>query len=104
MAESLKLRTLINPEIKVGDKVHLIDGSGLTSIDFPDNDFYIIYAYENLTKDPCILKNIESEVIEVGVNEYVSQGSCSTAYVQDIVIKAGEVKFRTCSNFVIKID
>lgn len=96
---SLEIRTLINKEIKKGDTVRLIDGSGLSHIESTEA-FYIIYAYYNETGLNQALKHIDAEVLEVGVCDYCVLGAAKNVYLQDIVIKIGNAKFRTSSKFV----
>lgn len=98
--KSLKIDKYINENIKVGDFVYIIDGSGLTSESLPDKDVYIIYSYPEIG----ILKKLEDihfKVIEVGVTYRVSTSVCDRVLLQDIVVEStnGE-KFRTLSGFV----
>lgn len=103
---SLKIKLLINPEIKVGDTVKLIDGSGL-SLDpnqYPNaKKLYIVHSYpEYGFHSP--LKTYEYKVIETGINDYVIEGALGkTAYLQDILITCNGVKLRTFSKSVVKV-
>lgn len=96
---TLEINERINPKVKEGDIVRLIDGSGLSCVD-SDSDFYIVYSYPEVTGINEQLKHIDAEVLKIGVEDRCVCGSGDWAYKQDIVIKIGSAKFRTCSGFV----
>jgi hypothetical protein len=95
---SLKLVKYKNPQIKVGDKIKLIDGSALSHIT-EKGDFYIIHSYRKLTGSDLPLEDIVGEVVKTNVKNHGCFGAFDI-YVQDIVVKLGKAKFRTCSQFV----
>lgn len=100
---STKIYKYINPAIKVGDRVKMIDGSGLSVVGVND-DVYIVYDYPHITGLRLPLEELVAEVLEIGVDDYAIASSIpSKAYLQDIVIQIGEGKFRTCSSFVSHI-
>ena len=102
MKKSYKLSRHINSEIKVGDRIKIVDGSGLTS--FKEIDVYIIYSYLELTGSELKLKEIEGTVLETNIDNFIHPiHSLELAYLQDIVIELGNAKFRTSSNFIRKI-
>ena len=104
---SYTLKSNINPDIKVGDKVNLIDGSGLTlNIDqyyHKAKQYFIVNSYPEATGLNETLKDCEATVIKTGIVDKISLGCIYWAYIQDVLIKVGNVEFRTCSQFVTKI-
>jgi len=98
----------VNKDIKVGDTVKLIDGSGLSNIDNPEKEYYIVFSYPDLTGIiRTALGQIECVVLETGItdiitspNNFVKDSYC---YGVDIRIKVGNTEFYTCSKFVKKI-
>lgn len=100
-----EIRSHIDENIKIGDTVRLIDGSGLCSITHPNKAFYIIYSYPFVTGSHLILTDMTAEVVQINISnivsweEYHSLGYC---YQLDIIIKLGDALFRTCSKFVTK--
>jgi hypothetical protein len=99
---SLKLKKYINPQIKVGDKVKLIDGSALSHIKLK-GDFYIVDSYPEITGEDALLKDIVGEVVKTKVKNSGCFGAFDI-YVQDIVVKLGKAKFRTCSKMVRVVE
>lgn len=104
MKNSIELKFRKKSDIKIGDSVFLIDGSGLTSIDCIDKSIYIVYPYPEITKDSRSLQNIEGTILEINIDNHACVYGNVTAYVQDVIVKIGEGRFRTCSNFVSKIN
>lgn len=104
MKKQFEVSYHINPDIKVGDIVRVWDGSALTSPEYPDKDFAIIYPYKDETGKEHSLKNLDAEVIAVGVksNATILQHP-NIVYFQDITIRIGNCTFNTCSNFVRKV-
>jgi len=100
-SKSLKIKRLIDTEIKKGDTVRLIDGSGLTHISI-EQPFYIVRPYPEVTGEDKELEIIEAKVIETNITDYVTEGVCNNCYLQDIIIKVGNAKFRTYSKSVAK--
>ena len=109
MKHSCTIRVEINPNIKVGDKVFLIDGSGLTLVKEDDsedaNEYYIIFSYPDKTGSKLLLQSIEAKVIEVNVRDKISHrvDTLMNPLLQDIVVKVGDAEFRTCSKLVKKV-
>jgi hypothetical protein len=104
---SYKIVSYIDPNIRVGEMVRLVDGSGLSlksddSITFPNKNYYIVDSYPEVTGIDKVLSKIDAKVVEIGINDYVVIG-VSSVYVQDIIIQIGEAQFRTCSQFVRNI-
>ena len=97
-------KTFINPNIKVGDKVRICDGSGLTRELDDDNHYYIINSYSHITKTDKNLKEIIATVVAININDSISITHAGFARLQDIIIQLGDAKFRTCSQFVIQCD
>ena len=100
---SLRLKRHINQSIEVGNVVKLIDGSGLTHKN-KNGSYYIIYPYVDETGLEEPLENCYGVVTEKGLYNYITESVCRTAYMQDIVVKIGNAEFRTCSQFVEKIN
>jgi len=101
MKKSFKLKTYINNNIKIGDKIKIIDGSGLSSTMSDDNkDYYIIFSYPDYTKSNLNLKEIIGTVVQTNITDYILISNNDYAYLQDIVIELGEGRFRTCSAFL----
>ena len=99
--ESFKIKKLINPSIKIGDVVKLVDGSGLTcdKIQYP----IIIRAYPDVLESTRCIKNLIA--IVVGINqEYVTNSFYDQVYLQDISITINGILFRTASQFVVKVN
>lgn len=105
---SKQIKKLIDEQIKVGDKVRLIDGSAVCCVEDADNEYYLIFAYPDKTGSTEILKDLEGTVIETGITDHVSltliSDLLSVVYLQDIVVQIGDANFRTASQLVRKID
>ncbi len=97
-----ELEYYIDPTIEVGDKVRMIDGSGL-SIANSSEEVYVVDSYPELLGTDRLLKNLIATVIAVGVETNGINGY-KTIYIQDIQIQIGEVVFNTCSQFVSKVE
>lgn len=96
---------LINPSIKVGDKIRIHDGSSITSVEFYPENIYIVFPYPAITGLHQDLKFIDGEVVEVGItNRFIPHDLCKCLYPQDIVIKLGKGLFRTSSAMVHLIE
>ncbi len=105
---SYKIESYIDPNIRVGEIVRLVDGSGLSLKSDSVNDnknknYYIVDSYPETTGIDKILSKIDAKVVEIGINDYVIVGVARIAYVQDIIIQIGDAQFRTCSQFVRNI-
>ncbi len=98
-----RLKRLINPNIKVGDKIQICDGSGLYPNFETNQNYCIIYAYPDVTKSPYILKDIVGTVIKTNISNIVVDSGGDWVYGVDIEIQLGEVRFYTCSEFVYQV-
>jgi hypothetical protein len=99
MAE-LHLRRCINKDIKVGDTVKIVDGSGLTH---NGKRKYIYSSYESATKSKLPLSEMYFKVVETNVEDKISEtANPKTFYLQDLAIEFNGEVFRTCSAFVKK--
>ena len=101
MKGSIKVNDYINPNIKTGDIVEIIDGSSL-SLEGSNDDYYIVYNYPELGIFKK-LKECKFKVIATGVTDQINLSACEgQAYLQDIIIL--EIKsnnlFRTSSKHV----
>lgn len=104
LKKSSTLKTYINPNIQLGDRVKLIDGSAL-SCDTHKEDLYIVFSYPALTGSESTIKDMEGIVVEINVQDRIlNSRGLSMAYLQDIVVSLGKANFRTCSKFVMKIQ
>ena len=100
--KQFKVRPLNKKDLKVGDKVYLIDGSSLTIGDEDDKeDYYIVFAYPNVTKREKILREIEATVLETELTDFFAEGVFGGIYQQDIKILVGKAIFYTSSAHVI---
>lgn len=99
MKRQYKLKSVVNPKIKVGDSVYLIDGSALSN-DKSDKEYYIVFAYRELTGRQEKLKEIKATVLETNITDNILTGSIGIAYIQDITVQIGDAVFRTCSGMV----
>ena len=109
--KNLKIESLINKNIKLGNSVKFIDDSlmalktdnkYLASKYNIEDSLLIINSYKELTNSENKLKDIIGIVIEINVKDYCSVGYKS-AYITDITVKLGDAEFRTSSKMVIKI-
>lgn len=101
MKKSRKINIMIDPSIKIGDRVYLQDGSALSCVKYNEKDFYIVCAYPEITKSPLKLMRIEATVVEININDIViTNGDNEWGYLQDIIVDVNGVKFRTASKFV----
>ena len=93
----------IDKNIKVGDFVKFIDGSGFSIkddvIDYP----VIVHRYPLVFGLDTIVKNIVFKVIKTGVNDRILASGCDYGYFQDIELEApnGTIVY-SCSAFVKK--
>ncbi len=100
---TLDIVKYINPDIKAGDKIKIVDGSSFTPLDYVMDEFYIIYSYPKLTGTNLVIKEIIGEVIFTGIENSVCTSPWSErAYLQDCIIQLGTGLFRTCSAFLRK--
>ena len=102
------IRKFINPDIKVGDRIYVIDGSGFTIVtDEVDENkidsYFIINSYPHITGIDEVLCKIIGTVVEINITDKICPRGTINCYLQDIVVSLGNAKFRTCSDFVKKI-
>lgn len=102
--QSLTIEYYIDKEIKKGDKVKFIDGSGMSNHNFPDETFYIVFSYPKVLKTESIIKDLEFEVVETGITNKGCSGAFPKIYIQDIAVSYNGVVFHTPSNFVTKLN
>lgn len=105
MKNQFQLRQIKSQELKVGDVVRVYDGSSITS-EKDDKAIFIVHSYPELTGINNELKNIDAEVLKVGIDDLFCFGcprfKCepSSIYRQDIQIKIGNGIFYTNSSMV----
>lgn len=102
------LESHINTDIKKGDIVKIVDGSGLNLLDYNheyrEERIYIINSYPDLTKSTKLLKDLEYEVIETNITDKVYKiGSLDIVNLLDCIIDFNGLKFRTMSKCLKKI-
>ena len=102
MKNGYKIKKYIDENINEGDRVLLIDGSGLTC-DNSDESIYIVCSYKELTGSSLNLKDLVGTIKEINVDDYVCNSCSNTVYLQDIVVTIGDSDFRTCSQFLKKV-
>lgn len=101
--QSFRIKKLINDEIQVGDIVRVVDGSSF-SAESESQELFIVFEYPKLTNSELKIKDIDFEVVQKSVSDYVCSGACGTAYLQDLVISINGKKFRTASKLVRKLS
>lgn len=89
-----------NSLIEKGMFVKLIDGSSLTN-EGGTQDYYIVFSYEEETKDKRKLKDIPCQVLETNIKNKFATSVVNTLYQQDLKIKVGELIMYTSSSMVI---
>ena len=100
MKKQIEIFSHINPSVKVGDKVKLIDGSGLTPKNKYHKDIYIVYQYPDITGSQKMLKELVFTVTKTNITNLVCTSSLDGVYLQDIEIEFDGHIFYTCSEFV----
>jgi len=100
------IKHYIDPTIKVGDIVRLIDGSALTH---EEKKCHIVFSYPKLTGIHKKLKFIDCIVLKVNITNKIAIDPSFTrntkiVYLQDIKIKCGNAVFRTSSGMVSKVE
>jgi hypothetical protein len=109
MKNQFKLRLITLQELKVGDIVRVYDGSSITS-EKDDKAIFIVHSYPELTGLNNELKDINAEVLKVGIDDLFCFGchgfrdDPSSIYRQDIQIKIGNGIFYTNSSMVYKVE
>jgi hypothetical protein len=100
MKNSIFLKHLVDSDIKVGDVVRVIDGSGFSPVDERDPKL-IVFPIEGYSSNIC---EMTATVIATGVKNYGVNGAFPDEYyVQDTLIDIRGHLFRTCSQFLAKI-
>jgi len=103
MKQTFEIKTHIDKDIKKGDLVYLIDGSGLSTYETEGQELFIVRSYPKLTNSNSLLKELLFKVIETDVKTNVCMGVLGCVRIQDIIIEINKTKFRTCSQFVKKV-
>jgi len=103
MKKSFIATKRIDKNIKVGDFVKFIDGSGFSikdaTIDYPA----IVYKYPLIFGLDTIVKNIAFKVIKTGVDDRIIASGYDHGYFQDIELEAPNgIIVYSCSAFVKK--
>jgi len=104
MKQTFDIKKLINPDIKAGDKIMVVDGSSFTPLNHIDEEYYIISAHPELTGSDEKIKDIVGEVVYTGIENSICFGHLSTAYLQDVVIQLGTGLFRSSSKLLRKVS
>jgi len=99
---ALRIRHLPKPDLQVGDKVYLCDGSSLACLSHEVDWPMIIKAYPEITGSHKHLKDCQAKIISMNNTEYVSLGSCNQVYMLDTYILIGNSLWATCSKFLTK--
>lgn len=102
MKKGYKIERYIDSSIKVGDFVKMIDGSALSCDKNNESEMFIVKAYPKLTGFQGTLKELNAEVVRVGITDNICMGVCGKVYLQDIEIRIGDTIFRTASRLVTK--
>src|SRR5690349_19850134 len=102
MKATIEIRQFVNTDIKVGDTVRLIDGSGCTPLKTGEK-VIIVFSYPKYTGLESELRHIPAMVAESGISNFGLPFS-DILYTQDIIVRSGNSEFRTCSAFVAKIE
>lgn len=102
MKKSYIIKKRINPDIKVGDYVKVIDGSSFSSVLEPLRTLYIVNSYSELTNVDTLIQDIIGHVIETKIDDAVLHSPTNNLYLQDIVIQLGKGLFRVSSKHVKK--
>ena len=87
MKRSLILHSYTCSSIKKNDVVYLSDGSALSLVGDDEKNYYIVYAYPEITGSPTELKYIPGRVIEINVKDRVLLTDLDWGYVQDIIVE-----------------
>ncbi len=101
----MKIVKYVDESIKKGDKINIIDGSGLRAVN-KKGDFYIICSYRAITGIKNKLKKIEGTVIATGIKGVRSKKliGLDMQYELDVMIQLGDAMFFTCSQFLKKTE
>lgn len=103
MSKLLKLSTKQNKNIKIGDRILLIDGSSLHA-ETTKEKCYIVHSHDDITGSNLPLKDIEGEVLKINEPYYSDPRISNYLYHCDLLIKLGKGEFRTSSSMVYKIN
>ena len=102
MKKSFIIKKRINPDIKVGDYVSVIDGSSFSSVLEPSRALYIVNPYSELTGVGTVIQDIIGHVVEIKIDDAFVQSPLDILYLQDIVVQLGTGLFRVASKHVKK--
>lgn len=105
MKKKITLRKLINPSIKVGDKVRMVDDSAFSYSGKQTESLFITQSYPELTGLNANIKDIDATVLAVNINNVATLSHViGAAYITDIKLSIGVGEFFTCSKFVEKVE
>lgn len=104
MEKTNKIQSRVNKNIKVGDKVKIIDGSYLTVKGDNTQNPIIPFPLPEVTGTNEELNKIVGEVVESGITNYCTNPFLEKVTIQDIVVKLGNGLFRTSSKEVVLIE
>ena len=104
MKKKITLKKHINPSIKVGDKVRMVDGSAFSYSGKQTESLFIVQSYPELTGLNAIIKDIDATVLAVNIDNVATLWRDSSAYITDIKLSIGNGEFFTCSKFVEKVE
>ena len=92
----------IQPNINVGDKVIISDGSYLTCETYPNDFFLIVSSYPEKLGSNEKLKHLLGEVVKTNITTNLTESFVDGIYQQDIQVSINGVIFNTCSGCVKK--
>lgn len=105
MKKKITLTKHINPSIRVGDKVRMVDGSAFSYSGKQTESLLITQSYPELTGLNANIKNIDATVLAVNINNVATLSHViDAAYITDIKLSIGVGEFFTCSKFVEKVE
>lgn len=104
MKKKITLKKHINPSIKVGDKVRMVDGSAFSYSGKQTESLFITQSYPELTGLGANIEDIDATVLAVNINSVATLWGNSSAYITDIKLSIGNGEFFTCSKFVEKVE
>lgn len=99
-----KIRQHLQPDINVGDKVIIWDGSYLTCETYPNEFFLIVSSYPEKLESEEKLKHLLGEVIKTNVTTNLTESFVDGIYQQDIQVSINGVIFNTCSGCVKRFE
>lgn len=94
------LRKHINPDIKVGDQLYLIDGSGLLPVKEYKDPIFIVSSYPELFGTEEIIKDLKFTVVQTNIEDIITPSVVGTALLLDCLIEYNGCQLYTCSYFL----